>query len=416
MSVDYNNSGECAEKSQGCQRSALYQRHDPAGARDEVTVTSSLYFHLPYCVRKCSYCDFTSFDRPEIPPGDYLELLFEEVSLRSRLLAQLTVPTLYFGGGTPSLFTHLQIASLLEKVGKFFSVEADAEITLEANPGTVTLQSFQGYRAAGVNRLSLGVQSFDDRHLSLLGRIHSAAEARLAFALARAAGFRNIGIDLMHGLPEQSLESWQGTLGEAVALQPEHISVYGLSVEAGTPFAHKAARGELDLPDEALAVAMFELTAEYLASCGYEHYEISNYALPGHRSRHNQVYWQRGNYLGFGAGAHSFLNSPGYGGRWENPATLAEYAATVSSGKLPDGELPLTRQEAMSEFMFLGLRLMEGVDREDFARQFGLELEEAFPQVVASLCAKKLLCAEGSNVRLTSKGLLLANLVMAEFV
>lgn len=377
---------------------------------------SSLYFHIPYCTRKCSYCDFTSFDQPEISPGGYIELLLEEVRLRSRYLEPLTVPTLYFGGGTPSLLTPLQIARLLEKVRDLFSVEVDAEITLEANPGTVTFNSLEGYLAAGVNRLSLGVQSLDDRQLSLLGRIHSAAEASAAFTLARAAGFRNIGIDLMHGLPEQSLDSWQGTLREAVALQPEHVSVYGLSVEAGTPFAKKAARKELNLPDEELAVAMFEQTAESLCSAGYEHYEISNYALPGYRSRHNQVYWRRGNYLGFGAGAHSFLVTPAYGGRWENPPTLAEYAATVSSGKLPAMAVPLTRKEAMAEFMFLGLRLLEGVDGREFTRQFGLELEEAFPKVVARLCARGLLSSEGAMLRLTAKGLLLANLVMAEFV
>jgi oxygen-independent coproporphyrinogen-3 oxidase len=379
-------------------------------------VKSSLYFHIPYCSRKCSYCDFTSFDQPEISPDDYTYLLFAELSLRSRLLETTTVPTLYFGGGTPSLFTPLQISSLLEKVDKLFSLEADAEITLEANPGTVTRESLEGYRAAGVNRLSLGVQSLDDRHLALLGRIHSAAEAREAFTLARSAGFRNIGIDLMHSLPQQSLASWQTTLREAAALQPEHISVYGLSVEAGTPFAQKAARGELDLPDEELAVAMFELTAEYLTSCGYQQYEISNYALPGYRSRHNQVYWRRGNYLGFGAGAHSFLNSPGYGGRWENPLTLKEYAAVINSGNLPEIGVALTRQEAMAEFMFLGLRLLEGIDSEEFARQIGLDLEEAFPQVVARLCAQGLLAKEGTRLRLTAKGLLLANLVMAEFV
>lgn len=377
---------------------------------------SSLYFHIPYCTRKCSYCDFTSFDHPEISPGDYIELLLEEVRLRSRCLEPLTVPTIYFGGGTPSLLTPLQIARLLEKVHKLFSVEADAEITLEANPGTVTLESLEGYLAAGVNRLSLGVQSLNNLQLSLLGRIHSAAEAREAFTLAKAAGFRNIGIDLMHGLPEQSLDSWQGTLREVFALKPEHISVYGLSVEAGTSFAKKAAQGELNLPDEELAVAMFEQTAESLGSAGYEHYEISNYALPGYRSRHNQVYWHRANYLGFGAGAHSFLRVNAYGGRWENPGTLAEYAATVSSGKLPTVEVPLTRKEAMAEFMFLGLRMVKGVNCEDFVRQFGLELGEAFPQVIGRLCERGLLSGEGAMLRLTAKGLLLANLVMEEFV
>ncbi len=194
-----------------------------------------------------------------------------------------------------------------------FTVDKDAEITLEANPGTVTLESLKGYLAAGVNRLSIGMQSLDDCQLALLGRIHSADDARAAFKAARTAGFSNIGIDLMHGIPRQTPDAWQETLREAVALKPEHISVYGLSVEAGTPFAKKAEMGELNLPDEEQAVAMFEQTAESLCRAGYEHYEISNFARPGYRSRHNQVYWRRGNYLGFGAGAHSFLNRPAYG-------------------------------------------------------------------------------------------------------
>jgi len=390
--------------------------YDTAVTRAEVAVKSSLYLHIPFCRSKCSYCDFTSFARPELSPASYVELLLEELRLRAGGREAPVVPTVYFGGGTPSLLTPDQISSLLAAVRTHFTIEQDAEITLEANPGTVTLASLEGYRAAGVNRLSLGMQSLDDRQLALLGRIHSTADARTAFTAARSAGFSNIGIDLIHGLPEQTLTGWQGTLREAVAMNPDHISVYGLSVEEGTPFAKKAEQGVLQLPGEELAATMFELTGEYLCTAGYEHYEISNFARPGFRSRHNQVYWQRGSYLGFGAGAHSFLNSPGYGARWENPATLGEYAAAVRSEKLPVIAAMLTHKEALSEFMFLGLRMLEGVDRGAFAAQFGIELEEAFPKVIGSLCKKGLLTAEGSKVRLSSRGLLLANLVMGEFV
>jgi len=379
-------------------------------------VKTSLYLHIPFCRRKCSYCDFTSFEQPEIPIDRYVELLLKELRLRLRSLEPQVVPTLYFGGGTPSLLSPTQICCLLDAVRNHFSVEPSAEITLEANPGTVTQASLQRYLAAGVNRLSIGIQSLEDRQLEMLGRIHSAAEARTAFTSARTAGFSNISIDLMHGLPGQTLAAWQGTLEETVAMEPEHISVYGLSVEAGTPFAKMAEQGELHLPEEELAAAMLELTAEYLRSAGYDHYEISNFARPGFRSRHNQVYWQRGNYLGFGAGAHSFLNVPAYGQRWENPSTLAEYAAAVSNENLPDRGVALTEKEAMAEFMFLGLRLLEGVDKEEFVRQFGMELEEAFPKVVGKFRARGLLQEEGTMLRLTSRGLLLANLVMQEFV
>jgi len=379
-------------------------------------VETSLYLHIPFCIRKCSYCDFTSFDQPLISPASYVELLLKELRLRSGSLEPHVVATLYFGGGTPSLLSPAQICSLLDAIKNHFIVAKDVEITLEANPGTVTLASLEGYLGAGVNRLSIGIQSLDDRQLKVLGRIHSAADARTAFESARAAGFSNISIDLMHGLPGQTLDAWQGTLQEAVAMKPEHISVYGLSIEAGTPFALKAEQGALHLPEEELAAAMFELTAAALCSAGYEHYEISNFARPGCRSRHNQVYWQRGNYLGFGAGAHSFLNVPGYGKRWENPATLAEYAAAVSNKNLADRGVALTEKEAMAEFMFLGLRLLEGVDKEEFVRQFGRELEEAFPKVVGKFCERGLLQEQGTMLRLTSKGLLLANLVMQEFV
>lgn len=377
---------------------------------------SSLYFHIPFCLRKCSYCDFSSFDNPEISIPGYVDLLLDELRFRSKNFAPVNAPTIYFGGGTPSLLTPVQISRLIQAVRGYFSIDKTAEITLEANPGTVTPASLAGYLAAGVNRLSLGVQSLDDRQLALLGRIHSADEAKEALNAARAAGFSNIGIDLMHGLPGQTLDDWQSALSGAVAMKPQHISAYGLSVEEGTPFAALTESGELMLPDEELAAAMFELTAEFLGKAGYEHYEISNFALPGYRSRHNQVYWQRGNYLGFGAGAHSFLNLQGYGARWENPSALAEYATAVSSNMLPVNEFSLSGKEAMSEFMFLGLRMLEGVDMEKFAAQFGMGVEEAFPNVISRLCEKGLLAEEGSVVKLTSRGLILANRVMGEFV
>ncbi len=377
---------------------------------------TSLYLHIPFCLHKCSYCDFNSFDNPDIDLNSYVELLRSELRQRAELCTPAAVPTIYFGGGTPSLLGPAQVAELIATIRDCYTVEVNAEVTLEANPGTLTLESLRGYLAGGVNRLSLGVQSLDDRQLALLGRIHSATEAKDAFKLARRAGFNNIGIDLIHGLPGQTLQDWKDTLNGAAALGPEHISAYGLSVEDGTRFAAMAAKGELPLPEEEQAVAMFELTAEFFRSAGYEHYEISNFALPGYRSRHNQVYWQRGNYFGFGAGAHSFVNSPGYGQRMENPAALAVYATAVKSNELPGNEQTLSRSDAMAEFMFLGLRLLEGVDGNEFERQFDIKVEDVFPEVVARLCARGLLAAEGAKLRLTAKGLLLANLVMQEFV
>jgi len=304
---------------------------------------------------------------------------------------------------------------VLQAARENYLLDVDAEITLEANPGTVTLESLAGYRDAGVNRLSVGIQSFDDRQLAHLGRIHTADQAREALALARRAGFANVGIDLMHGLPGQSLPQWEGTLRQAVALEPEHISAYGLSVEEGTPFADLAASGDLRLPDEETAAGMFEMAALFLAAAGYEQYEISNFARPGYRSRHNQVYWRRENYLGFGAGAHSFVRHPGFGLRWENPRGLDEYADRLRETGEPVAEA-VSRDDAMAEFFFLGLRMLDGVDGAEFAAEFGVTADEAFPGVIGRLAAAGLLVKEGERVSLTRQGLLLANRVLVEFV
>lgn len=376
----------------------------------------SVYIHIPFCSRKCSYCDFNSSDNPDLSPLRYTELLCEEIGATAPAFALQPAPTLYFGGGTPSLLPPLLIARIMAAVTGSCGLEDNAEVTLEANPGTLSPESLAGYLAAGVNRLSIGVQSFDDAKLRLLGRIHTAEEARAALAMARRAGFSNIGIDLMHSLPGQSLADWRATLTEAIAMKPEHISAYGLTVEEGTPLAALVARGEISLPEEELAAAMFELTAELLPQTGYDHYEIANFALPGCRSRHNQVYWQRGNYLGIGAGAHSFFRSPGHGVRWENPAQLADYAAHAGEPRRIDTIDPLSRREAMAEFFFLGLRLMAGIDLGRFAEEFGVAAEAAYPGVIARLVANGLLLQEGGRLRLSAQGVLLANRVMEEFI
>jgi oxygen-independent coproporphyrinogen III oxidase len=379
-------------------------------------VSCSIYIHIPFCSRKCSYCDFNSYDSPDTSPLEYVELLLGEISATAAGFARQPAATLYFGGGTPSLLPPEQIARLIAAVRKSCGLVEAAEVTLEANPGTITLASLQGYLATGVNRLSIGIQSLDDAELQLLGRIHSADAARAAFTLARKAGFRNIGIDLMHSLPGQSSAAWQTTLREAIAMGPEHISAYGLTAEEGTPFAAMVARGDMLLPEEDLAVAMFELTTELLQQAGYDHYEIANFALPGFRSRHNQVYWRRQDYLGFGAGAHSFSRAAGYGVRWENPAKLAEYAAVITEGRGIDKAAPISRREAMAEFFFLGLRLTAGVDPGRFIEEFGVAAEAAFPGVIERQIARGLMVLEGGMLRLTPHGLLLANRVMLEFV
>lgn len=378
----------------------------------------SLYIHFPFCVKKCLYCDFDSVSGSSVTTDEYVTAVVREMELRRAGLDRpVSVPTLYFGGGTPSLMAPELVGRVIDAAARLYGVEADAEVTLEANPGTLTTEKLAGYRQAGVNRLSLGVQSLDDGLLQRLGRVHSAEEARAAFETARDAGFANIGIDLIHSLPGQTLAMWQSTLATAMALAPEHISAYGLSVEEGTPFAAMEERGELPLPDENEAVAMFEATREILVTGGYEHYEISNFARPGCRSRHNQVYWRRGNYLGFGAGAHSFLQKPTWGLRWVNPRNHSDYLSSIGEGLPRQDELQqLSLREGMAEQFFLGLRLLDGVDLEQARTDFGPALDEAYGGIITDLIARGLLVREGARLRIAPGSIILANRIFSAFV
>jgi oxygen-independent coproporphyrinogen-3 oxidase len=273
------------------------------------------------------------------------------------------------------------------------------------------------FRLAGVNRLSLGVQSFDDRQLAFLGRIHSGAEARAAFGAARRAGFDNIGIDLIHSLPGQSPRDWQQQLQQALDLAPEHISAYGLTLEEGTPLAVAHERGEFSLPEDDIAGQLYALTTEVLGVAGYEQYEIANFARPGRRSRHNQAYWHWQPYLGFGAGAHSFSPLPHPGRRWHNPPDPAAYLARVADGTLPDPDrATLSRQEAMGEWLFLALRTSDGFRPEAFAACFGQPVTEVCDGAVPRLLAQGLLLETAGRIHLAPAALPLANQVFLHFV
>jgi oxygen-independent coproporphyrinogen-3 oxidase len=376
-----------------------------------------LYIHIPFCRRKCPYCAFVSQEPFAGDLEGYGDILLAEMGLAAQAFrAERPLASVYFGGGTPSLLDPRQVARLLEQAASLFGLGREAEITLEANPGTVDQKRLATFRAAGINRLSLGVQSFHDPMLTTLGRIHSATEAKEAFQAARAAGFANIGIDLIHALPGQTLALWLRELEQAVQLAPEHISVYGLTVEEGTPFAARYGDDSPLLPDEDMSATMFEEADELLTAAGYEHYEIANYALPGRRSDHNSGYWRRDGYLGLGAGAHSFLRK-GYGVRFGNPAHLDAYAGAIAQGRLPHkDEQPLTRQDAMAEFMFLGLRMADGIDSNGFRHEFGVGLEETFGKEVSKLATLGLLETTSDRVRLTRRGMLLSNQVFAHFL
>lgn len=377
-----------------------------------------LYIHIPYCRQKCPYCAFFSQEHTGNDLNRYAGLLQQEMLLAAENSAPRSkLDSIYFGGGTPSLLDPHQIADLLHQAESLFGLEEGAEVTLEANPGTIDFQRLAGFRQAGITRLSLGIQSFDDRMLRTLGRIHSAHQAREAFSAARRAGFENIGIDLIHALPHQTGAMWLTELRQAEQLAPEHLSIYGLTIEEGTPFAAQYDNDSRLLPDEDLAAEMFETADEFLEAHGYEHYEIANYARTGFRSRHNSGYWKRDGYLGLGAGAHSFLRDAGFGTRFSNAADLDEYSTALQHGALPRRDiLPLARADAMAEYLFLGLRMAEGVKFSDFEREFGSGLTDVYRQEIASLLEQRLLREDSSGIRLTRRGMLLSNQVFQRFL
>ncbi|HIJ86847.1 MAG TPA: radical SAM family heme chaperone HemW [Desulfuromonadales bacterium] len=373
-----------------------------------------LYIHVPFCKNKCHYCAFVSTTPDNNELMEYPGLLGRELQLRTGKAEPLE--SIYFGGGTPSLLKPEQVAGLLGEIAAQIPIRKEAEITLEANPGTVDLLSLMAFHNAGINRISLGVQSFDDRFLSCLGRIHSAEQSRQAFQAARQAGFTNISIDLIHSLPGQSLDQWRFELQQAVNLGPEHISIYGLTVEADTPFSRQYPANSPDLADEDLSADMFEYTDEFLSGSGFDHYEIANYARPGYRSQHNSGYWQRDGYLGLGVAAHSFLRD-GYGVRFSNPDTLEEYRQGILSGQLKRvDEQRLTEDDAMAEYMFLGLRLADGICQCAFEREFGQSFAEVYGSVTVNLVRLGLLSQNGEILALTQRGMLLSNQVFVHFI
>jgi oxygen-independent coproporphyrinogen-3 oxidase len=384
---------------------------------DRRYMTLSLYIHIPFCLSKCLYCDFASVPLAGDDLSSYVEGVCTEMALRRNSLEGPAAATLYLGGGTPSLLSPHLVERLLDAARSQYALSSDAEVTLEANPGTVDESRLAAYRRAGVNRLSLGLQSFDDQQLVFLGRVHTADEARSAFAAARRAGFDNIGVDLIHSLPGQSSHDWRQELEEAVALGPEHISAYALTLEEGTPLADAHERQEFSLLENDTAGSLYTLTAEVLTAAGYEQYEIANFARTGRRSRHNQAYWHWTPYLGFGAAAHSFSPIPHPGRRWQNPSDSADYLVMMEKKELPDtGITPLTEKEAMSEWLFLALRTTDGFLAEDFTATFGVPVFDVFDRAVPRLLQQGLLVTAGSRIRLSPNALPIANRIFLHFV
>ena len=397
--------------------------------RDGKKPPFEIYVHIPFCVKKCRYCDFLSFPAGEDLQAQYMEALRTEIRAFAEQMHESSkepgpasdrIPqSIFIGGGTPSVPAPARISGIMEEIRAGFST-GDCEITIEANPGTLTPQGLREYRHAGINRISLGCQSAIDTELQTLGRIHTAGQFRESFALAREAGFSNISVDLMSGLPGQSLQTWEQTLQAAAGLRPEHISAYSLILEDGTPFWDMYGDGSIKhpaegrnypaLPDEDTERRMYEMTEEILSAYGYHRYEISNYALDGYESIHNTGYWTGAEYIGFGLGASSLLGNR----RMKNTASLDAYLADPAGSRYTEEEL--TAEDQMAEFMILGLRMMRGVSGEEFRARFGRQIQEIYGDVIERHLQNGLLERSGERIRLSRKGISLANVVMADFL
>ena len=391
----------------------------------------SLYVHIPFCERKCLYCDFLSFNVKRSVMDEYFHALEKEIFLYGEKYGGYTVRSVFFGGGTPSFPDAELICHTLESIRESFRVPRDAEISIEVNPASAMRDKLESFRNAGFNRLSIGAQSMNDEELKKLGRLHDSVTFLETYENARAAGFENINVDIMSALPGQSLDSYLETLEKVVRLRPSHISAYSLIVEEGTPFYDM----ELDLPDEDEDRAMYHETGRILSENGYHRYEISNYALgegDSFECYHNKVYWQRGNYLGLGLGASSMAENV----RWKNTDDLAEYISGLMEESVPAASEPentpfilpgisrdienLDKKSAMEEFMFLGLRLVKGISVSEFERQFGSDIRSVYGDVIEKYTSSGHLETvwEGDSeyLRLTDEGLDVSNTVMAEFL
>lgn len=371
-----------------------------------------IYVHIPFCLAKCGYCAFVSRPGSREEQQQYVAALCREISAAGGDFA-VPVDTVFFGGGTPTVLSAAELTVILDTLRSRFAVTLTAEISLEANPGTVDVESLVQLRQVGFNRLSLGVQSFDDRILRAIGRIHCADEARQAVAAARIAGFDNLSLDLMFGLPGQTTDSWRETLHRAVELAPDHISAYGLKLEEGTTLAAQVVGGQAILPDEAAEEAMYDYLNAYLPRQGFHRYEISNYARTGRECRHNLKYWRYLPYRGFGVAAHSFDSNA----RFANTEDVSSYCSRQLAGQSTETfRETLPEPNQLAEYVFLALRTMEGLLAGDFRERFGRGFADVYAGAVAELTRDGLLIRERDGWRLTEKGFKLSNQAYVKFL
>ncbi len=383
-------------------------------AQEEKMKELELYVHIPFCVKKCNYCDFLSAPASERTYDAYVSRLLAEIGAAGLAYKADGVTSVFIGGGTPSVLSAAQMRQLLRLLKDSFPVLPYAEITVECNPGTLDAEKLQAYYEAGVNRLSIGLQSADEKELRMLGRIHTFEQFVQNYELARKTGFKNINVDIISAIPGQKINDYRQTLLKVTALKPEHISAYALIIEEGTPFYEQMRRNLLQLPSEEVDRQMYQMTKDLLRQSGYERYEISNYARPGFECRHNTGYWLRKNYLGIGLGAASCIENV----RFANIADLSGYLKT-DAADLPHvyaQREELSECAQMEEFMFLGLRLMRGVSAEDFQKQFSLTMESVYGEVIQKQLNQKLIKQTKTGYCLTDYGIDISNYVMAEYL
>ncbi|MGE4283430.1 MAG: radical SAM family heme chaperone HemW [Clostridia bacterium] len=372
-----------------------------------------LYIHIPFCVQKCHYCDFNSYAGISYMKDQYTHAMIEEMKLYKEKNSDIEVGTIFIGGGTPTCLEAPLLEDILISCRELFELTEDCEISIESNPGTLTKEKLRMLKQNGVNRLSIGLQCWDDLQLKRLGRIHSKDQFVENYHSAREEGFDNINIDLMFSLPDQTLQQWERTLHQVIQLMPEHISCYALKIEEGTRFYQDYQNKKLQMPDEDVDRDMYEAAIKMLISNDYSHYEISNFAKRGYECKHNLLYWKSKEYQGIGAGAHSYINAI----RYANIKSPEEYIKRIKGNLLPvEEEEQLAVKDQMSEFMFLGLRLIGGVNSSEFYQRFGVELDDIYEEELNKLIALSLIEAHKYGYKLTRRGIDLSNQVFMEFI
>ena len=371
----------------------------------------SVYVHIPFCQQKCYYCDFNSFAGKRELFEPYVNSLVEEIENCNELYGR-TIDTIFIGGGTPSVLPPSYIAQIMEALGKY-NISKTAEITIESNPNSLPPDKLAVYKQSGINRLSIGLQAMQTGLLKRLGRLHSASEFIECYENALRVGFENISTDLMFAIPEQDLDDWEQSLKALIELKLKHISCYSLIIEEGTPFSDDYDKGRLCPIDDETDRQMYYLAVDMLGANGYKQYEISNFALPAFESNHNIAYWKRADYIGFGLSAHSLFDNK----RFENTACLDEYIKhSGNSAKIRQNINQLSQKDQIEEFMFLGLRMTDGISRKEFAKQFGVDLEKVYGDILKAQANSGLLLLDGNMVKLTKKGVDLSNAVFSEFL